>query len=112
MLVLPRLALERPFMTRKKPQARVCIGGNWLSFADVDIFSSEVIHSGGGFSNNFAMPSYQKPAVNYWWHHFKPPYSSKQFNTSGKTRGYPVRSQTTGPCELWLTIHSSIGSFC
>jgi tripeptidyl-peptidase I len=48
-----------------------------------------VIRSGGGFSNNFAMPDYQSSAVHSWWTNHAPPYGSDRFNNSQKTRGYP-----------------------
>ncbi|KZT22937.1 subtilisin-like protein [Neolentinus lepideus HHB14362 ss-1] len=49
----------------------------------------EVIYSGGGFSNYFAMPSYQKSAVDHYLSTHPPKYSSAQYNTTGKSRGFP-----------------------
>ncbi|CCM06013.1 uncharacterized protein FIBRA_08256 [Fibroporia radiculosa] len=48
----------------------------------------QVIYSGGGFSNVFKMPSYQKAAVERYLSEYPPPYSSAQYNTSG-SRGFP-----------------------
>ncbi|KAF8301441.1 subtilisin-like protein [Clavulina sp. PMI_390] len=50
---------------------------------------SAAIHSGGGFSNNFKMPNYQKTAVEKYFAKHKPSYTSSQYNDSKKTRGYP-----------------------
>jgi len=47
-----------------------------------------VIYSGGGFSNVFAVPFYQKEAVEEYLTFHPPPYSSDQYNTSG-SRGIP-----------------------
>lgn len=51
--------------------------------------SNQVIYSGGGFSSNFAIPTYQLSAVNAYFKNHKPKYTSKQYNNSGKARGYP-----------------------
>ena len=48
-----------------------------------------VIFSGGGFSNVFAMPSYQQKAVSNYFANFAPPYSGNQFNNSKNVRGFP-----------------------
>jgi len=51
----------------------------------------QVIFSGGGFSNIFQMPSYQKNAVNsYIKQHLTPsPFAPGQFNNSGNARAFP-----------------------
>jgi len=49
----------------------------------------QVIFSGGGFSNFFAMPSYQKAQVTNFLENFPPPYTSAQFNNSGTSRAFP-----------------------
>lgn len=49
----------------------------------------EVIFSGGGFSNVFAMPSYQQKAVATYFADSAPAYSAQQFNNSKAVRGYP-----------------------
>jgi len=51
--------------------------------------AESVIYSGGGFSNVFPMPSYQKEAVATYFAEHKPPYGSDRYNTSEKTRGFP-----------------------
>ncbi|KAI0737895.1 subtilisin-like protein [Daedaleopsis nitida] len=43
--------------------------------------------SGGGFSNNFAMPDWQKDAVTNYVTNFAPPYADDIYNRSG--RAYP-----------------------
>lgn len=48
-----------------------------------------VIYSGGGFSNVFAMPSYQSSAVAKYFKSHKPTYSATQYNNSQTVRGYP-----------------------
>ncbi|KAF4552344.1 Pro-kumamolisin activation domain-containing protein 3 [Elsinoe fawcettii] len=48
-----------------------------------------VIYSGGGFSNNFPIPSYQAAAVNNWFKNFPPPYGADRFNNSRQVRAYP-----------------------
>lgn len=51
-----------------------------------------VIAGGGGFSDIFPMPAYQKEAVTSYLKDFPPPYNSSQFNSSG--RAYPDLSAT------------------
>ena len=48
-----------------------------------------VIFSGGGFSNVFPLPAYQRQAVKSFFANFPPPYSSAQYNNSQETRGFP-----------------------
>lgn len=48
-----------------------------------------VIYSGGGFSNVFAMPSYQEEAVKAYFKNNNPPYTAQQYNNSMMTRGFP-----------------------
>ena len=48
-----------------------------------------VIFSGGGFSNVFAMPSYQSSAVASYFANHKPTYTATQYNNSEAVRGYP-----------------------
>ena len=48
-----------------------------------------VIYSGGGFSNVFAMPSYQSSAVQAYFAAHKPSYTATQYNNSQTVRGYP-----------------------
>lgn len=44
----------------------------------------QVIFSGGGFSNFFELPSYQEDAVKSFLKDHPPPFTSAQFNNSGK----------------------------
>jgi tripeptidyl-peptidase I len=46
----------------------------------------QVIFSGGGFSNIFSMPHYQKQAVSTYLEHHPPPYTAEQFNNSGMVK--------------------------
>ena len=48
-----------------------------------------VIYSGGGFSNVFQLPDYQKNAVQSYFKNYKPTYSAVQYNNSQTTRGFP-----------------------
>lgn len=48
-----------------------------------------VIFSGGGFSNVFPLPSYQRAAVQSWFTKYPPPYGNDRFNNSRSTRAYP-----------------------
>jgi tripeptidyl-peptidase-1 len=43
----------------------------------------EVIYSGGGFSNYFAMPSYQQSAVDYYLETYPPDYPATIWNSTG-----------------------------
>lgn len=45
--------------------------------------------SGGGFSNIFELPDYQKKTLKTYWDLHRPEFSSTQFNNSMNTRGYP-----------------------
>lgn len=49
----------------------------------------EKLSSGGGFSNVFALPSYQQSAVQGYLTNYPPPYSSSTYNASGNSRAYP-----------------------
>jgi tripeptidyl-peptidase-1 len=48
-----------------------------------------VIYSGGGFSNVFAMPSYQSSAISTYFTSHKPSYTATQYNNSQTVRGFP-----------------------
>lgn len=50
---------------------------------------TDVASSGGGFSNFFAMPSYQADAVTSFLTNHPPPFTAAQFNNSGTVRGFP-----------------------
>jgi tripeptidyl-peptidase-1 len=45
--------------------------------------------SGGGFSNQWALPSYQEKAMEYYYKHYAPNYPSTLYNNTQKVRGYP-----------------------
>lgn len=62
---------------------------NGSTVADPESACEQVIHSGGGFSNVFAMPSYQREAVQTYMQKHAPPYGSDRFNNSGQARGFP-----------------------
>ncbi|KAJ6617128.1 subtilisin-like protein [Mycena sp. CBHHK59/15] len=49
----------------------------------------QVIFSGGGFSNYFAVPDYQKGAVNEYLQKNPPPYGADVYNSTGGSRAYP-----------------------
>lgn len=51
--------------------------------------SERVIFSGGGFSNVFAMPSYQQNAMATYFAEHAPTYGADRFNSSQKVRGFP-----------------------
>lgn len=51
--------------------------------------SERVIFSGGGFSNNFAMPAYQKDAIATYYAEHAPTFGADRFNNSKTVRGYP-----------------------
>lgn len=57
--------------------------------ANPEMACEEVIYSGGGFSNVFDMPAYQKGAVSTFLQDHTPPYSSKRYNNTGTTRAFP-----------------------
>ena len=61
--------------------------GGSVTTPEVAAFS--VIKSGGGFSNNFALPSYQSAAVASYYKNHPPPYTSSRYNNNQKARGYP-----------------------
>ncbi|KAL5531108.1 hypothetical protein ACEPAG_3984 [Sanghuangporus baumii] len=49
----------------------------------------QVIFSGGGFSNIFSIPDYQKADVASFLKNHPPPFSGEQFNNSGTSRAFP-----------------------
>lgn len=58
--------------------------GKILSFFEVRVFLFFPSISGGGFSDIFAIPEYQKEDVTKFLKKFPPPFTSTQFNNSGK----------------------------
>lgn len=62
---------------------------NGSSVRSAESASETVIFSGGGFSNVFGMPSYQKVALASYFTNHKPNYTAAQYNDSMTTRGFP-----------------------
>lgn len=62
---------------------------NILTCQDSEEACQVEIRSGGGFSNVFAMPSYQASAVRGYFQDYSPPYSAARYNNSQNTRGFP-----------------------
>jgi len=56
---------------------------------DPESACQQAIFSGGGFSNRFSMPEYQKQAVQNYLKKYKPSYTANQWNSTGISRGYP-----------------------
>ncbi|KAG2137293.1 peptidase S8/S53 domain-containing protein [Suillus cothurnatus] len=57
--------------------------------AQPEMACMDVIYSGGGFSNYFAMPSYQKTAVDYYLENYPPNYPATIWNSTGMSRALP-----------------------
>ncbi|OLN96401.1 Aorsin [Colletotrichum chlorophyti] len=49
----------------------------------------KAIFSGGGFSNIFAIPDYQKKMMDAYYKDHTPPYGADRFNNSRTVRGFP-----------------------
>ena len=62
-------------------------GSGGVSSPEVACYTT--IYSGGGFSNNFPIPSYQTAAVAAYFRNSPPPYGADRFNNSQKARGFP-----------------------
>ncbi|KAJ7716256.1 subtilisin-like protein [Mycena maculata] len=56
---------------------------------DPESACDQVIFSGGGFSNYFAIPDYQKGAVAAYLSANPPPYAATIYNSTGGSRAYP-----------------------
>ncbi|PPQ68887.1 hypothetical protein CVT25_009010 [Psilocybe cyanescens] len=69
--------------TQVNPGARV---------TDPESACEEVISSGGGFSNYFSIPTYQKNAVENYLKNHRPSYSSDIWNSTGNVRYLSLRS--------------------
>ena len=61
----------------------------------------QVIYSGGGFSNYFAMPDYQKEAVAYYLENYYPQYPPDIWNASGTVR---ILINKLGACTDAMTV--------
>src|SRR5438445_787640 len=59
------------------------------SVTQPEVAAESIIYSGGGFSNVFDTPSYQKDAVQNYFANHKPPYGSDRYNATEKSRGFP-----------------------
>ncbi|GJJ12900.1 hypothetical protein Clacol_007146 [Clathrus columnatus] len=84
----PRTGKETASGTRFDPVGATQINPN-ATVNDPESACEQVIFSGGGFSDIFALPSYQAEAVTSFLTNHPPPYTAQQFNNSGKARGYP-----------------------
>jgi tripeptidyl-peptidase-1 len=59
------------------------------SVTQPEIASETVIYSGGGFSDFFPIPDYQKDAVAEYFENYPPSYTAQQYNNSQTSRGLP-----------------------
>ncbi|KAF9222477.1 subtilisin-like protein [Gyrodon lividus] len=59
------------------------------SVTDPENACTEGMSSGGGFSNYFAVPDYQKDVVADYLQNYPPPYANDTWNSTGMSRGYP-----------------------
>ena len=59
------------------------------SIAQPEEACQTVIFSGGGFSNVFPLPDYQRGAVKNFFANYPPPYGADRYNNSQQTRGFP-----------------------
>ena len=81
----PQFPVTCPYVTAVG--ATQMVGG--ATVADPEVACESVIRSGGGFSNYFAMPSYQASYVQSYLQANPPPYDPSVYNSSGNSRGYP-----------------------
>lgn len=58
-------------------------------YTDPEVACEQVIFSGGGFSNYFGIPDYQKKAVGKYLQDHKPSHFADIWNSTGVSRGYP-----------------------
>ncbi|KAH9949701.1 peptidase S8/S53 domain-containing protein [Amylocystis lapponica] len=59
------------------------------SVNDKEVACQTLISSSGGFSNVFALPDYQKSAVQTFLKNYPPSYPSAVWNATGLSRGFP-----------------------
>ncbi|KAG9312092.1 peptidase S8/S53 domain-containing protein [Chiua virens] len=72
----------------------------------------EVIYSGGGWSNYFAMPDYQKTAVEYYLKNYYPDYPSDIWNSTGQSRAYPdISANGANYCRCCMLLILVDGEF-
>ncbi|KAF7976404.1 hypothetical protein HWV62_6801 [Athelia sp. TMB] len=81
----PQFPVTCPYVTAVG--ATQMVAGATVS--DPEVACETVIRSGGGFSNYFALPSYQASYVQSYLHANPPPYDPSVYNSSGNSRGYP-----------------------
>lgn len=62
---------------------------NGSTVQDEEIACEQVIRSGGGFSNVFSMPNYQRRAVAAYYDNSAPQYDATTYNNSMAVRGFP-----------------------
>ncbi|KAJ3512186.1 hypothetical protein NLJ89_g3668 [Agrocybe chaxingu] len=67
----------------------LCLNADGIALLPAFAPADAVIYSGGGFSNYFAMPDYQKKAVGNYLKNHKPTYSPEIWNATGTSRAFP-----------------------
>lgn len=72
--------------TQLKPSYTLTQGSNKTG---AEVAAATKIYSGGGFSNVFSVPDYQKSALKTYFAAHDPPYGADRFNTSQSSRGHP-----------------------
>ncbi|OCH91087.1 subtilisin-like protein [Obba rivulosa] len=82
---MPGFPAECPYVTgvgatQVNPGAKV---------TDPESACEQGIFSGGGWSNVFAMPDYQKEAVQTYLEKYPPPYPADIWNSTGQSRAFP-----------------------
>lgn len=65
------------------------IYGSLHQISDPESAIYETIFTAGGFSNFFAIPDYQKQAVQSFLTNHPPPYPPEIWNSTGNSRAYP-----------------------
>lgn len=105
-------------LTSRVVGATELAGGANGTIADGEIAAGEAdptdpkndYYSGGGFSNVFALPSYQADAVTNYLTKYPPHYPSHIYNNSGAARAYPdVSSIGLNIPTLWLGDTYAVG---
>lgn len=90
---------------------------NGSSVQEAEVACELVIRSGGGFSNVFPMPSYQKKAVEHFFNSTPPPYNDNTYNNSRIVRGFPDVSANganyvTAVNGKFTKSYGTSGEFC
>ncbi|KAI0126324.1 peptidase S8/S53 domain-containing protein [Xylariales sp. AK1849] len=81
------------------------------SVLDPEEAAQNQTYSGGGFSNVFALPSYQAEAVGEYFASYPPPYTAAQYNNSQATRGYPDVSANGVNYVVAIDVDANGGNF-